>query len=181
VLNLIKTKKLKIMKNFIKFAAVALIVAAFTTNVNAQFRASAGLDLGMVTNEGAGLTYGLSVGAEFGLTDNLGVTATLGYSMVSMEEEDVSQTFMPYMAGVRYYFSDNEGGIYANAQVGMVTSKVTVDTPFGKFSGSSTDFSFAPGVGYLLNEHIDLGLRYQMILGDGDSVSWIAVRAAYNF
>ena len=170
------------MKNFIKFAAVALIVTAFTTNANAQFKASAGLDLGMVLNEGMGLTYGLSVGGELGISDHIAITAILGYSMVSLEGDGASMSLMPYQAGFKYYFSDNEGGFYAHAQVGMTTYKQTVDLGmFGKHTFSGTDLSIAPGVGYMINEHIDLGARYHMVLTEGESLNWVAIRAAYVF
>ena len=46
---------------------------------------------------------------------------------------------------------------------------------------SDTNLSFAPGLGVIVGENIDLGLRYQIISGEGGSSSYIGIRAAYMF
>ena len=56
---------------------------------------------------------------------------------------------------------------------------VTTTTPEQKIS--DTNLSFAPGLGYIVGENIDIGLRYQIISGDGGSSSYLGIRAAYMF
>ncbi len=163
------------MKNFIKLLGITVLIAINAQNASAQFKFSAGADIGMVTNEGSGLSYGLSVGGEYLVGENMGLTLQSGYSIVSNDYSGISSSLMPYMAGFKYYFTNNEGGLYGHAQVGLASFKVG--------SISSTNLSFAPGLGYLLNEHIDLGFRYQIVTANegADAINWIALRAAYQF
>ena len=42
------------MKNFIKLLSITILIATFTQNSAAQFKFSAGADIGMVTNENLG-------------------------------------------------------------------------------------------------------------------------------
>tara|TARA_B100000809_G_scaffold266533_1_gene329703 strand:+ start:152 stop:637 length:486 start_codon:yes stop_codon:yes gene_type:complete len=161
------------MKSIIKIIGVALLMTAFTQIASAQVKFSAGADIGMVTNEGLGLTYGLALGGEYQIGDNMGITLQSGFSIVSNDYDGVSSSFIPYMAGFKYYFDSNEGGLYALAQIGMTSYSVS--------SSGGTYLSYAPGVGYLMNEHIDLGFRYHIITSDGESLNWLALRAAYQF
>ena len=48
-------------------------------------------------------------------------------------------------------------------------------------SDSEANFSFAPEAGYFVTEDISLALRYQIIVGDGNSIGYLGLRAAYNF
>ncbi len=163
------------MKKIMKTMCAIALIFAFSQNTTAQFKFSAGADIGMVTNEGSGLSYGLSVGGEYLVGENMGLTLQSGYSIVSNDYSGISSSLMPYMAGFKYYFTNNEGGLYGHAQVGLASFKVG--------SISSTNLSFAPGLGYLLNEHIDLGFRYQIVTANegADAINWIALRAAYQF
>ncbi len=166
------------MKNFLKLAAALLLVTAFSTNSNAQFRGSAGADVGYVLNEGMGLTYGLALGGEYLVGDNIGITFHTGFSLVG-HDGDGTVSLLPLQPGFKYYFTDNESGLYAHAQVGLTRFTFS----FMGMSVSETKLSFAPGIGFLVNEHIDLGARFHMVTASegGESLKWIALRAAYNF
>jgi len=163
------------MKNFIKLLSITLLIVTAAQNAAAQFKFSAGADIGMVTNENLGLSYGLSLGGEYSIGENIGATFQSGFSVVSSSLDGVSSSLIPFMAGFKYYFTNSEGGFYGHAQVGMSSFKLG--------SVSSTKLSFAPGLGYLLNEHIDLGFRYQIVTANegADALNWIALRAAYQF
>ena len=173
------------MKNFIKFAAVALIVAAFSTNVNAQIRASLGLEVALPFEDGYNFGIGASAGGEFLLGDNMGITAKIGYTALMVDADGGSASLIPMIAGFRYYLADNESGIYLTGQLGMTTFKYKQEYEFfgikQTVEGSSTDLSYAFGAGMLLGDNIDLGLGYNIISGDGGSFNYLGLRAAYNF
>lgn len=173
------------MKNFIKFAAVALIVAAFSTNANAQFRASAGLEIALPLEDGFNFGIGASAGGEFLLGDNMGITAKVGYIALMLEGDGASASLIPIIAGYRYYLSDNESGIYLTGQVGMTNFKIKQEFEFfgikETYESSTTELSYGIGAGVILGEKIDLGLGYNIIATEGDSFNYIGLRAAYNF
>lgn len=175
------------MKKILKVVGVALCLIVFTQNSNAQIRFSAGLDVGKVLETGYGLNIGLALGAEKPIGDNMGLTFQTGYDIITLDKDvmgsGASSSMIPIQAGFKYYFTDNESGLYGHAQLGVTNFRIKQD--FGGFVGSvsasSTDLSYAVGAGYLVNENIDLGLRYNIISGNGGSLAYIALRAAYNF
>jgi hypothetical protein len=163
-------------------------------------RPSLGLELALPMGDfgdAYGLGYGLSGGYEHPLGDNLGLTGTIGYLMLSPDEsiKDFieSSSMMPIQVGAKYYFSEQQSGPYGHVQVGVhnmsVKSKefeffgVTVPSE----TSSSTNLSFAFGAGFVVNEKIDLGIRYNIITPDSDapddtkSSAYLGVRAAYMF
>ncbi|MDG1476309.1 MAG: outer membrane beta-barrel protein [Vicingaceae bacterium] len=164
------------MKNIIKIIGVALLMTAFTQSSKAQVKFNAGAELGFAMNSGMGLAYGLALGLENPMGDNLGITFQTGYDIISVDGP-ASAALIPFQAGLKYYLTDNTEGIYLHGQAGMSMFLVS----FGGSSNSETKLSFAPGAGYILNENIDLGLRYQMVLSSGSSLKMIALRAAYSF
>jgi hypothetical protein len=175
------TIKLKKMKNLMKVAATLLLIVAFTQNSKAQFKFNAGIDFGYVMEDGMGLMYGLAIGGEIPVGDNMGVTIESGYDMLAIEGEGASASLIPFQGGFKYYFDDNEGGMYLHGQAGYTIYTLTFEF-FGITSSASEGYlSFAPGAGYLVNEHIDLGIDYNMILASGGSLKYIALRAAYKF
>lgn len=186
------------MKNLIKITGALLLVITFAQKSNAQFKVSAGLELGFALEDGYGLMYGLSVGGEYGLQDNMGITAQVGYIMNTLDLggfKDASSSFIPMQLGYKYYFDSNESGAYVHGQIGVhmyslsyeyetfdfdpVTFQLIPKTE--KVSNSDTYLSYAVGGGYLINEHIDLGARFNIISATGGSFNYIALRAAYNF
>ena len=178
------------MKKLTKFIAALLLITAFTNNSDAQFKVSAGLELAMPLGDFSNLASfgaGISAGGEFALGDNMGLTGQVGYIYLAPADGFASAYMMPFQAGFKYYFDSNEGGLYAHAQVGMHTLSVTTQDYefFGVtipgITSSSTDLSYGVGAGYLINEKIDIGARYNIISGNGGSSNYIGIRTAYNF
>ncbi|MDT8413126.1 MAG: outer membrane beta-barrel protein [Vicingaceae bacterium] len=193
------------MKNFIKFAAVALIVTAFTTNANAQF--NAGIDIALPLgdfSDASSFGIGASVGYDFPLSDQMSVGGQIGYTYFSAKTPDfapddfsASYGAIPLLGNFKYYFADNTNGFYAMASAGFTIFRYsqeftfeTIDFVNGSFvtvkekfddSGSTTDLTIAPGVGMILNEKIDLSARYMIILTDGSSTTYLNIRAAMFF
>jgi hypothetical protein len=186
------------MKNLIKITGAFLLLITFAQKSNAQFKVSAGLDVGFALEKGYGLMYGVSVGGEYELQDNMGITAQVGYIMNTLDLggfNNASSSFIPFQLGYKYYFESNESGAYALGQIGMHVYNLSYEYETFDFdpitfqfvprtekvSNSDTYLSYAVGGGYLINENIDLGLRFNIISATGGSFNYLALRAAYNF
>lgn len=192
------------MKNIVKIIGAALLIVAFTQSSKAQVKFSAGLELGLGLETGYGLMYGATVGGEYaiGTDDNMGITAQLGYIFAPVDisfYDKVSSSFIPLQFGYKYYFDSNTNGAYVHGQLGIhiyrfsydyeyetydfdpVTYQTTTKTETRSFSNSDSNLSYAVGGGYMLNENIDLGLRFNIVSATGGSFNYLGVRAAYNF
>ena len=183
------------MKKLI-LSGVALVMASGMMAQSNQL--SFGLDLALPLGDfgdAYSLGIGPAVGFELPIGDNLGITAQLSYQIL-MVDSDISDfiksaSMMPIQAGVKYYFTDQQEGMYGHAQVGVHSQTVKTEDidlgPFGTIEGtsnSSTNLSWAIGAGYQL-EKLDIGLRYNSIMPDSDapdgasSSSYIGLRIAY--
>lgn len=162
-------------------ASCAVLFAAVAFSQENRF--SVGLELGIPTGdfgEVAGFGVGGSLGYEIPVGDKLGVIAQAGYVSFAGKEYDLgffgtvkgpSWGMIPVQAGAKFYFTDNQEGAYLFGMVGIHSMSAG--------GASNTELSFAPGLGYIVGENIDLGLRYQIISGDGSSLSYLGLRAAY--
>jgi hypothetical protein len=184
------------MKKYIIAVAVLACVAGIESKAQ-EFRPSVGLELAFPTGDFGDaytLGYGLSLGGELPVGDNIGVTLTAGYILLSVDSElsdfIKSAGMIPVQAGVKYYISEQQEGLYIHGQIGIHSNSVTSEDI--EFLGvtvegtteSDSNLSFAIGGGYFINENIDLGLRYNIITTDvegADASSYLGVRAAYNF
>jgi hypothetical protein len=123
-------------------------------------------------------------GVLFYATDDIEiplVDETIGYNV----------TQIPLQVGGKYYLSEQKEGLFVSALLGVHITSYSQDSYtieiFGQeetipeASDSETNFSFAPEVGYFLNENISLSARYQIISGDFSDWSYLGLRAAYNF
>ena len=159
---------------------------------------SLGAELALPTGdfgESYPLGYGASLGYEQPVGEKLGVTLQVGYIMLGVD--DAVSTFidkssmMPIQLGAKYYLKERGAGLYAHVQGGVHSLSVTtnaIDFGFGSIPGTTSSDSYlsgALGVGYMLNNKIDVGLRYNIIAPDGDvegaeASSYLGVRLAYT-
>ncbi len=181
-----------------KLILTGLTIVAATAVSAQENRFSAGLELGLPMGDfGDATSFGIggSLGYEIPVGDNLGVIAQAGFMSFSGKDQDlglvsiegVNYTMIPVQVGAKYYFTDNQEGFYAMGLLGI--HSMSFKSPEYEFLGvkyggetvSDTNLSFAPGLGYIVGENIDLALRYQIISGDGGSSSYLGIRAAYMF
>lgn len=193
------------MKKFIKTVAAALIVTAFTTNANAQF--SVGLDAALPLgdfSDASSFGFGLSLGYDFPLSDQMSVGGQAGYTFFPAKTPDLapddysaSYSVVPILGNFKYYFADNTNGFYGMASLGISIFSSKVEYTYDSFDfvngafvttkekfeadNSGSYLTFAPGIGMILNEKIDLNARYMFISSEGSSTSYLNIRAAYNF
>lgn len=193
------------MKKIIKLLAVAIVATVFTTNVNAQF--SAGIDVALPLgdfSDASSFGFGASVAYDFPLSDQMSVGGQAGYTFFSAKTpsfapDDYSASYgvIPLLGNFKYFFADNTNGFYAMASAGFSIFRYSQEFTYETFevvngsfvtvekteknSGSETELTFAPGVGMILNEKIDLNARYMIIMTDGSSTTYLNIRAAMFF
>jgi hypothetical protein len=173
------------LKNITKFIGILILTVFLSKNSQAQFKFSAGIESGLALETGFGLMYGGSIGGEYSMGTKTSFTTQIGYIINSVDKpagfDKYSFTFLPIQAGYKYYFKSNESGIYIHGQFGIHVAMSSVKYTYTTYrydpntfqliteeetvsdSDSSTNLSFALGGGYKINEHIDLGIRYNVI------------------
>jgi len=173
------------MKTKIYLLVVLFILAV---SVNAQTKAAAkdtksftigaGAMVGLPMGDGGdvfSLAYGVDLQGEFTIAPSLGLTLSAGYGDWIMKSKykdvldaagiDIKTSYIPVLAGVKYYFSDK---LYGSAQAGL---------SFYSESAAGNVFTYAPGIGYKIGEKFDLLLKYQKASGD----SFLALRVGITF
>lgn len=191
------------MKKIILSMAAVVLAGGLMAQEN---RVSAGLELALPMGDFgdyAGFGFGATLGFELPVGDNLGVIAQAGYitfagkditvnvgSLGSATVEGKSTGAIPIQVGAKYYFSENQEGAY----LGLLTG---VHMLSSEGSDGVTNFGIAPLLGFMVNENIDIALRYQMLFDKVETVSisgttvtsteenvtnsYLGVRAAYMF
>jgi hypothetical protein len=177
--------------------SAALIVAvAFGANAQkgeddgAKLKFSVGLEAALPLGDfGTSSSFGIGATAQanYNVAESIDLTLNAGY--ISFAGKDIvipAQTvfgitipgstvkgvatgFIPVLAGLQYQFG---GGLYGSAQLGLT---------FGSGSGSSSIFTYAPGVGYKITDNIDALLKYTGYSQTGGSLSTVGLRVAYTF
>ena len=114
--------------------------------------------------------FGGSAKAAFGIFEGGAVTLSAGYMTFSGKDGNTTKfNVVPVKAGLRYNLGS---GVYAEPQLGM---------SFRSFAGESTSaFTYAFGVGTIINNQIDIGVRYEAITKNGTD-GFLGARVAYNF
>lgn len=188
--------KRKLTKIFMAAAACLALTAGTTMAQNGRFSVGAELALPMGDfGDGYGIGFGGSLRYEHPIGDMMGLGLTAGYLTFSGKSIDdgfggtydnPSFSMIPVQAFFKYYFGEQQNGFYAMANLGVHNSRVKspeieiLGVTYGGETASSTDLSYAPELGYHL-ANLDLGLRYQIVSGDGSSSSYIGARIAYVF
>lgn len=174
---------------------------------NGRLSIGAELALPMGTfGDQSGMGFGVSARYEMPMGDNLALMGTVGYLTFGKKSLDVlgykyeyTNSFIPIQVGAKYYFTEQQNGLYGSFQLGitMFSSKFSYTVPAQaavviggvtyspavaehtvSSTGNSSELSFAPGLGYHL-DNIDLGLSYQIVSATGGSLSYLGVRIAY--
>lgn len=192
------------MKNVLTvFATSALLVFA-TSGLKAQESfGNAGLEIAVPVGDWAevyGIGVGGSGGMEFGISDNFAVTANVGITFLSIDSDASdfinSAWLAPVQLGARYYLDEQRSGLFFEAKAGVhifgvSTDDVDLGGGFTAEGGTETDtyLSFAPQVGYFINENLSLSLRYNLFLIpedeefgiESETAGYIGLKVAYNF
>ena len=156
-----------------------LLISASALSVSAQtfksFQFSVGPELGIPTGN-FNIVYTAAIGAtaqadymvtsDAAITANTGIIEFLGKKITGTNLKYQSVGLIPLLAGVKYYFIPK---LYGSAQLGAT---------FSVQSNGKTTFTYAPGIGYKVNDKIDALLKYTGYSGNGGA---IGVRVGFTF
>ena len=167
-------------------AVLALTVGAATAQKKGTSDAktfSVGLELGMPMGDFgdlAKLGIGGSVKYAKPMGDNGALTGTVGYSSFAGKDAASGATWsiLSFKAGYQFKM---DGGLYVEPQLGFGSLSTKIDLGGVSATASSSGLLYAAGVGYVINNTIDLSARYESISITGGSVSLVGIRVAYAF
>jgi hypothetical protein len=149
-----------------------------TSGTSLSIGAEVGIPSGDLSNTSK-LGLGGSAKVAIPVMTNGAVTISAGYISFSGKDFTVGTVsskypainLIPLKAGFRYGF---EGGFYIEPQLGYTLMSV-------KGGDNDGAFTYAPNIGYMINNMIDLSARYEAASKSGSTVSHIGFRIAYNF
>ena len=170
---------------------MAIVAIAFSVNAqdsksDKPLKFSVGVEAGLPLGdfkEYAKFGIGGSVQGEYAVMESLGLTLNAGFLSFGGKTVDLgglgsfkygSTTLIPVLAGAKYYFTEK---VYGHAQLGVSFLSYKED---GETSSSSA-FTYAPGIGVMATENIDILLKYQAATKNGSSLSFLGLRVAYTF
>jgi hypothetical protein len=167
------------------YLALGLLVTSFiradaqTGNNQIGIGAEVGIPTGDFSE--AFLTgFGTSVKGLYGVGGAGQVTLTLGYTLFKEKEEsgvNLKASILRLLAGYRH----NLNGLYIEPQVGYGNYGLHVIYMGVKDSDFDSPFTWAAGLGYVLN-NLDISARYQSgkLEGPGTAFSFVGLRMGYN-
>lgn len=140
----------------------------------------AGLPVGKDLKDGYNFGIGGSVKAGINVFDGGDVTISAGY--VSFMAKTIGGVkgkalgTVPLKAGLRFRISE---GFYGEPQLGYTIAKVSGE------DGNANGFTYAANLGYLINNQIDVAVRYEAWSKSENGVSinpsFVGLRLAYQF
>lgn len=192
------------MKKIASLSLVVVLALLMVGTASAQSKMSVSVGPDVLIPIGTfGDAYSIGFGGtargQYDVMPNLGVGLTVGYFTFSYKGDVPAGVSKPSFSGVpvrvfgKYYFmpAGKQLTVYGIMELGFFFSSVTVPSVsipgFGTVGGgsaSSTDFSYAPGVGVELpagSLKLDFSVRYDGIATSGSSTGNLGVRAAVNF
>jgi hypothetical protein len=181
-----------------------LALPGMTAAVEAQFGSvSLGFEVAPPKGGAGTLGYGGYWGYEQSLGEKFGITLQSGFTKLGISDSAArfidKSSMLPVQLGVKYFFNKRGTGIYTHLSGGahymLFTSEgfftdevgtvIRVNRGFGeRFSEIYLSGSFA--LGYVFNNKIDLGLRYNFVAPDskveGSTAShYLGFRLGYRF
>ena len=122
--------------------------------------------------------YGGSADVEFSLP-LVGPTffVSAGYDRWKISNTDYSNTFVPILGGVKYFFGTPGGlvTLYFGGALGIaIISNNIPDIGLFRNPGSESKFMWSPSVGVRLS-NIDFNAKYQSFSSGGSTVSWFGL------
>ena len=185
---LLETKTIYMRNLFIIIVAIMLMHNSYAQKNNSAaskpLKFSAGLEAALpIGNFATRATYGIggTVQVDYNVAKKLDLTFNTGYINFTGNTQKIAglgsykfptQNFIPLIAGIKYYFSEN---VFGAAQLGATVVSF-------KGGGSSTDFTLSPGVGYKFSNKIDALIKYTGYTGGGYGLSnTIGLRLGYTF
>lgn len=190
------------MKKCILYSIIPVLSWFYSVDTMAQATfVNAGVEVAVPVGEYADWTsfgYGVLAGLETGVGERFAATGTAGVTFMELNEtmEWTDNVYLiPIQLGGRYYLDMPRTGLYLELKAGVhLTHSETKayrdgDIMLEAQSGTKTEFSYAPQIGYFISEAVSVDVRYQGIVRSGDkelypngrSLGYVGLRAAYHF
>jgi hypothetical protein len=168
---------------------ILIAVASFLmlNNVNAQTnkyesKIGLGVDFGFPIGDyknTADYGVGVSLLYQKPVSENLSITGNVGYLRFHgpsiLENINYKEGFVPIKAGARYFIAPY---LYGAGELGVAFS-----TAYGR--GAGTAFVYVPSLGTEFSVSnsgtVDVGLRYECWSRGSGTLSFVGLRAGYNF
>ena len=137
----------------------------------------------------AGMGFGATVKGYYPINEQMDATAKLGYLYFMMHEDfddagydKANFSQIPIMVGGRYKFTPE---FYGSVELGMTMISFAYEydiTGWGTADDSEdeTDFTFAVGAGYIMNQ-FDFSAFYNSVAMEDDSFDHFGLRVGYKF
>ena len=171
---------------------MAIVAIAFSANAqdsktDKPLKFSVGVEAGLPLGdfkEVSKFGIGGSVQGEYAVMESLGLTLNAGFLSFGGKTVDISglgsfkygtTILIPVLAGAKYHFTEK---VYAHAQLGVSFLSYKED---GEPNSSSSAFTYAPGIGVMATDNIDILLKYQAASKSGSTLSFLGLRVAYTF
>lgn len=172
------------MKLFLRSLLVLAFVGVFGA-ANGQFQIGATFN-GIAPLSPASISdaykfgFGGTLIGRYAVNDNLRVGLDVGfYSHSGKVSSDLSARFIPINAVLDYSFATEGFQPYVGVGVGLTSTTTKVSLLGTSVSTTSTNFNLAPTLGfrYGLSDALDLdfNVKYNIIFGDGDSISLLPI------
>jgi hypothetical protein len=171
------------MKKIVFSLALVIVVSLAANAQSGTIKIGIGAEAGIPTgdaSEGLKIGIGGSAKALFGIGNAGQITFTTGY--MSFGGKDLPEGYkatlsvIPFMAGYRQNFS----GFYIEPQAGvsMIGAKEKYDGESETYS--TTKFTWAAGAGYVINNTVDVGVRYQSAESEEGNFGIVGIKVAYH-
>ena len=154
------------------FIATALLLTVVTASAQkSDFTFQGGIDLGVPVHnlDGTSVGLGFDLLAHYRLSPEAAVTGDAGYTALLGKNGAPTTNLIPFRIGLRYYPSSN---FFVGGKVGA---------GFISSSGNSvTTTAYSFGLGFVADEHIELGASYDGYSKNG-TVGLLNLRFGYVF
>lgn len=162
------------MKKSILALGLTVLVGSAMAQTN---QLSVGADLAFPIGD-FGKSYSFGIGPAAGLElpfgNHIGIIGQASYVFLFTQSDKSDfirrARMIPLQAGIKYYLSENQRGLYVKGLAGVHSYSMTTED-IGPISGrtySSSTFSWAVGLGLQL-ERLDLGARFNSITPEADA------------
>ncbi len=173
------------MKKLLLLCAIYLCtIPAFSQKGHNQL--GIGADVAFPTGDladGVKTGFGGYVKGLLGVGTNGQLTFTTGYTSFGWNDDEIgidvdgSFSVIPLLLGYRQNFS----GFYVEPQLGLGIYNSKIKFMDESESDSESAFTWAIGLGYVINQAFDIGFRYQSAIKDSEELNHFGLRLGYNF
>jgi hypothetical protein len=168
---------------------IALFCLVGITNAQSKFGVSVQGGVGLPMGDFGDLCktgFGGFATGTYTINPNLDVIATVGYMTFSWKNvDDASSSYIPILGGVRYYFGKDKFRPYVTGMAGIFSGKTKFKVFGIEVEGTSSDFGFGAGGGFLYELgkklNLDVTATYNSISADGSTSNWLTVGAGVHF